>query len=51
MGCIMSNVSAASVSLTPETKEEYSAQIPALQLLVALGWEYHVGGGLPCSAR
>ncbi len=26
--------------MTPETKEECSAQIPALQLLVALGWEF-----------
>jgi len=25
---------------TPETKEEYSAKIPALQVLCALGWEY-----------
>ncbi len=24
----------------PETKEEYSAKIPALQVLMALGWEY-----------
>ncbi|XOV82904.1 MAG: type I restriction endonuclease subunit R [bacterium] len=26
--------------MTPESKEEYSAQIPAVQLLCALGWEY-----------
>lgn len=25
---------------TPETKEEYSAKIPALQILSTLGWEY-----------
>jgi type I restriction enzyme, R subunit len=28
------------MSVPPESKEEYSAQIPALQLLNALGWEY-----------
>ena len=28
------------VNPTPETKEEYSAQIPALQLLRALDWQY-----------
>lgn len=28
------------MSLTPETKEEYSAKIPALQVLMAMGWEY-----------
>lgn len=28
------------VALTPETREEYSAQIPAVQLLCVLGWEY-----------
>jgi type I restriction enzyme, R subunit len=28
------------LSSTPETKEEYSAQIPALQILCALGWRY-----------
>lgn len=28
------------MQLTPETKEEYSAQIPALRVLSALGWEY-----------
>lgn len=28
------------MTLTPETKEEYSAKIPALQVLCALGWEY-----------
>ena len=26
--------------LTPETKEEYSAQVPALRVLSALGWNY-----------
>src|SRR5438093_482419 len=26
--------------MTPETKEEYSAHIPALRVLSALGWEY-----------
>ena len=25
---------------TPETKEEYSAHIPALRVLSAMGWEY-----------
>jgi type I restriction enzyme R subunit len=29
---------------TPETKEQYSAQIPALQTLCALGWEYMSAG-------
>ena len=28
------------MQLTPETKEEYSAQIPALRVLSALGWDY-----------
>ena len=28
------------MSPTPETREEYSAKIPALQVLLALGWEY-----------
>jgi type I restriction enzyme, R subunit len=28
------------MTFTPETKEEYSAKIPALQVLCALGWEY-----------
>ncbi len=28
------------MQLTPETKEEYSAQIPALRVLAALGWDY-----------
>lgn len=30
----------ADLTFTPETKEEYSAQVPAVQLLCALGWEY-----------
>ncbi|MCP5299071.1 MAG: type I restriction endonuclease subunit R [Chromatiaceae bacterium] len=28
------------MAMVPETREEYSAQIPALQLLCALGWQY-----------
>ena len=26
--------------MTPETREQYSAQIPAVQALSSLGWEY-----------
>jgi type I restriction enzyme R subunit len=28
------------MTMTPETKEEYSAHIPALRVLSAMGWEY-----------
>lgn len=28
------------MSLTPETREEYSSQVPALRTLALLGWEY-----------